>query len=74
MIEHPDSYVSILTSRMLQRQRGTDDIGIRLTKARLYRQMFIAHKVKADYISNEDGKQNATVRQINRVLRKKRTQ
>lgn len=69
MIENPDRYAETLSSRMLARRRGTDDIALRLRKARLYREMYLAHRDKILYIANEDGKQSAALRQVKRALR-----
>jgi guanylate kinase len=69
MIDDPGRYTEILSARMLARRRGTDDLALRLRKARLYREMYLAHRGKITYIANEDGKQAAALRQIKRALR-----
>lgn len=70
MIDDPDRYANILSARMLQRRRGTDDIVLRIRKARLYREMYLAHQDKIEYIANEDGKQAAALRRLKRALRR----
>lgn len=70
MIDDPDRYANILSARMLQRRRGADDIVLRIRKARLYREMYLAHQDKIEYIANEDGKQAAALRRLKRALRR----
>lgn len=59
---------------MLQRQRGTDDIVVRLKKARLYREMYLAHRDGITYVPNKDGRQGAALRSIKRSLRRQAAQ
>lgn len=68
MLEEPNTYLDILEHRMELRARATDDIRLRLSKAALYREMYIEHQDTITYIANEDGKQNAALEQINAVL------
>lgn len=69
MVDDPDKYAEILTARMLARKRDTDDIALRIRKARLYREMYLAHRDRITYIANEDSKQAAALRQVKRTLR-----
>ena len=68
MITEPDRYLSALARRMTRRSRASDDIALRLSKAELYRKLFIATQGEIAYINNEDGAQEAAVDQVRMLL------
>lgn len=68
MIDEPDRYLGALARRMAERARTSDDIALRLSKAALYRELYIANQDEIPYISNEDGGQLAAIDQVRTVL------
>lgn len=68
MTAEPDRYLGALARRMTERRRTSDDVALRLSKAELYRRLFIATQDEVAYIANEDGEHMAAVEQVRTVL------
>ena len=68
MIDQPDRYLGALARRMSERARASDDIALRLSKAALYRELFMAVQDEIVYIANEDDKHLAAVEQVKAIV------
>ncbi|MGH7196734.1 MAG: hypothetical protein ACREGJ_03130 [Candidatus Saccharimonadales bacterium] len=68
MTVEPDKYLGALARRMAERARGSDDIALRLSKAELYRNLFIATQDEVVYIANEDEQQAAALEQVRTAI------
>jgi len=68
MIAEPDRYLGALARRMAERARGSDDIALRLSKAELYRRLFMVVQDEVAYIANTDGQQAVALEQVRATL------